>query len=176
MKILTAIARGLPIVTKEWLYRCLDESADPVEFRHPLYAKHTIGKPLQLLVGLRVSLGALSKPVAAPIESLVRDLGGKVARSLAAADLVLVGDEEGSTHTENRLSRGNGAREGKVVPVRRFFDSIEAGQWSDESPVAKKPTATRKASDSGSDKCPGRAEATPKRSSRLEFSESSPCW
>ena len=164
----------------------MDGGVDPLQFRHPQYAKYEIGRPLNYLDGMKVAMSTFCEPDAEPLRALVRDLGGRVVKTFSAADLILLGDDESRLQAEMRLSRSISATDaekerftelrqaGKVLQVRRFFDHIEAGNWIDDSGVAA--TKIAKNIPSSSKVIDSRPQSTPRRSSRLDFTESSPCW
>lgn len=65
MKVLYALVRGVPVVTRDWVYSSLDAPADPRLFRHPRYRTLKLGVPLtflahkQILVAKGCELGDL---------------------------------------------------------------------------------------------------------------------
>jgi hypothetical protein len=92
VKVLFALVRGLPVVTKDWLYRSLDGRADPLDFRHPRYSAHELGRPLAYLVDERVFVSPACDPAPTLCLKMVRDLGGSEAGDVCDATIVFAGD------------------------------------------------------------------------------------
>lgn len=92
VKILFALARGRPVLTKDWLYALLDGPADASLFLHPRYSSVSSGA-LKCLDGQRVLLGPIAEPPADVLAQLVQCLGGAVVASAALADFVFVADK-----------------------------------------------------------------------------------
>ena len=97
LRVLFAIARGLWIVTEEWVYASLCSAAwaDLTSHRHPRYQPHsTDGRPLTIFAGKSFVIGRSLDPPCQLLKELIQVAGGQVlsAAEVTDCDYLVMGE------------------------------------------------------------------------------------
>jgi hypothetical protein len=92
LRMLFALARGVPIVSEEFMYACLcaNKWESPLAYRVPFYAHAPLGSPQTLLSNMSIHVAGCKSPGAGIVTTLLSTLGATIA-DISSANCILFG-------------------------------------------------------------------------------------
>jgi hypothetical protein len=103
LRVLFAIARGIPIVTESWVYACIENnnwvSLDTThkEYRHSRFNQLPLGSNLSIFNDFSFYVGYSSDPKKEVVHNLIEFVGGSIADRIVDADYLVFGNKSDSS-------------------------------------------------------------------------------
>lgn len=97
LRILLALARGIPIVTEEWFYTSLScqEWMDPMPYLHARHSSQQtargLHKPQRIFLNTKFFVGYSTNPSQIFLETILSASGGSIADNLSSSDYLIFG-------------------------------------------------------------------------------------
>ena len=96
LRIISALARGTPIVSQDWFYACLSEQrwVDTIPYLHCHYSKNQILQGFKMqrtFLNLKFFLGYSKNPSQLYVENILKSSGGKITKNLSESDFFVFG-------------------------------------------------------------------------------------
>ena len=97
LRILLALARGIPIVTEEWFYTSLScqEWMDPMPYLHARHSSQQtargLHKPQRIFLNTKFFVAYSSNPSQIFLETILSASGGSIADNLTSSDYLVFG-------------------------------------------------------------------------------------